>query len=648
MKRIPVRRILMPAAVAVAMATGAQTAIAADSLTPSSVNLTLAPGQSATINKQLHLDAAPPQADIEIAIDTTGSMGTTIAQAKSDASALVNSVQTSGINDARFAVVAFKDAGDGSAAEYRLVQPMTTSATAVQTAINGLTAGGGGDAPEAHNLVFRNSYSDAAIGFRAAARKFVVVLSDAEPHGAGTFASLQPGCVDASADPHGLSTTTELAGMKAAELTLFMVRQVGGATTTSLQCYQQLAAAGFTGGAGVDAGANLGPQIVGLINSAVQSINKVTLGTVPASFSSWASFNPPSPFGPVTAPFDTSFVETITVPAGTAGGDYAFDVVATADGATRATEHVTVHVPVPQLSVGNVTVTEGNTGLSPATPATFTVSLDKASPVPVTVKYATANGSATAPADYQAATGTLTFAPGQTSKPVTVNVVGDLIDEPNETFHLALSAPAAASILDGDGLGKILDDDRSGAFSCRAAGLRLLGAELAVSNGPESPCRDATAAPLSLPLGLGTIRVGASVISSATNQTPDDLRTPPAAGDRSEADARTSVVTLLAGATTVKASVVTSHAEARCTAGVPVLSGSSVVTSLTVNGAPVAIGTGEVRINVLLGVLHINSTTKTATGVTQRGIWFQSTLLGPALDVVVAEAKAGFSGNPCV
>jgi hypothetical protein len=646
MKRFTVRRILVPAAVAVALGTCAQAAVAADSLTPSSVDLTLAPGQSANINKTLHLDAAPPKADIEIAIDVTGSMATTIAQAKSDASALVSAVQGQ-IPDSHFAVVAFEDKTDGPK-EYQLLEPMTASAAAVQAAINPLAADNGGDAPEGHNLVFHNSYSDPSIGFRADARKFVVVLSDAEPHGAGTFASLQPGCKDTTADPNGLSTPTELAGMKAAELTLFMVRQAASASS-SLQCYQQIAAQAFTGGAGVDGGANLGPQIVALINSAVQSINKVELATVPASFSSWASFNPPSPYGPVTAPFNKAFVETITVPAGTPGGDYSFDVVATADGATRAREHVTVQVPVPKLSVNDVTVKEGNTGLAPATSATFTVSLDKPSPLPVTVKYATADGSATQPADYQQATGTLTFAPNQTTKTVTVNVVGDLVDEPNETFHLKLSAPTAATILDGDGLGKILDDDRSGAFTCRAAGLRLLGAELAVSNGPNSPCRDAGAAPLNVPLGLGTIKVGANLISTSTNQTPDDLvNTTPAAGDRAEADSKAAVVTLLAGLTSVKASVVTSHAEARCTGGAPVLSGSSVITSLTVNGAPVVIGTGEVKINVLLGVLHINSTVKTATGVTQRGIWFESTLLGSALDVVVSEAKAGVTGNPCV
>jgi Mg-chelatase subunit ChlD len=473
-------------------------------------------------------------ADIEIAIDTTASMNNTIAQAKADATSIVNTVKGS-IADAHFAVVQFRDSGDTP--EYQLMQPMTDSAPAVQTAINGLTPGGGGDFPEAHNLVFHNSYADPSIGFRSTARKFVIVLSDAQPHGAGTFSSLQPGCNDTSADPHGLSTTTELAGMKTAELTLFMVRQAATATS-SLQCYQQIAAQAFTGGQGVDGGANLGTQIVTLINSAVQSINQVTLDTVPASFASWASFNPASPYGPVTAPFDKAFTETIKVPLGTAPGDYSFDVRAQADGATRAVEHVNVHVP-----------------------------------------------------------------------PL-----------------------------------------RGGKFTCRGAGARVLGGDLAVSNGPNDPCQDKSAALLNLPLGSGQLALGANLVNSSTGQTPDDLNSLPAVDDRGEADAKATVVTLVAGLTTVKASVVSSHAEARCEAplgGPPALSGSSTIASLTVNGNTVPVGSSEIKINVLLGVLHINSTVKTATGVTQRGIWFENKVLPSSLDVVAAEAKAGYSGNPC-
>ena len=71
----------------------------------------------------------------------------------------------------------------------------------------------------------------------------------------------------------------------------------------------------------------------------------------------------------------------------------------------------------PALSIGNATVTEGNTG---TVDATFTASLNEASGQTVTVDYATANDSAAAGFDYQAAAGTLSFAAGDTTKTVTV------------------------------------------------------------------------------------------------------------------------------------------------------------------------------------------------------------------------------------
>ena len=101
-------------------------------------------------------------------------------------------------------------------------------------------------------------------------------------------------------------------------------------------------------------------------------------------------------------------------------------------------------------------MTEGNTG---TVNATFTVSLSAPSGLNVSVDFATADGTATAPADYTAASGTLTFAPGQTTKQVTVLVKGDLLDEANETFFVNLSNPSNATIADGQGVGTITDDD---------------------------------------------------------------------------------------------------------------------------------------------------------------------------------------------
>ena len=85
----------------------------------------------------------------------------------------------------------------------------------------------------------------------------------------------------------------------------------------------------------------------------------------------------------------------------------------------------------PAISVDDVAVTEGDAG---TTSATFTVGLSQPSGLAVSVDYATANGTAVAPADYAATSGTLNFAPGQTTKQVTVLVQGDLLDEANETF----------------------------------------------------------------------------------------------------------------------------------------------------------------------------------------------------------------------
>lgn len=109
-----------------------------------------------------------------------------------------------------------------------------------------------------------------------------------------------------------------------------------------------------------------------------------------------------------------------------------------------------------RLSVADATVTEGNGGISTLA---FTVTLSAAASGPVTVDYATGNGSARAGQDYTAQTGTLTFAAGETSKVVNIQVTGDTTVEANETLKLTLSSPAGAVIKDGVAVGTIVNDD---------------------------------------------------------------------------------------------------------------------------------------------------------------------------------------------
>jgi hypothetical protein len=109
------------------------------------------------------------------------------------------------------------------------------------------------------------------------------------------------------------------------------------------------------------------------------------------------------------------------------------------------------------LSARDASVIEGNAG---PTATGIEVRLSASETAPVTVDFQTADGSATtANNDYTAATGTLTFTPGQTSRTVTLSVVGDTNVEPNESFFVNLSNAAGATIADGQGALTIVNDD---------------------------------------------------------------------------------------------------------------------------------------------------------------------------------------------
>ncbi|KPJ93408.1 MAG: hypothetical protein AMJ53_07310, partial [Gammaproteobacteria bacterium SG8_11] len=111
----------------------------------------------------------------------------------------------------------------------------------------------------------------------------------------------------------------------------------------------------------------------------------------------------------------------------------------------------------PTLSIDDVGVLEGDNG---TVNAVFAVTLSSATEDQVTVEYETADGSATTTNnDYVAASGQVTFDPGETSQPITVLVNGDGIDEPDETFFVNLSNAVNAPISDDQGMGTILNDD---------------------------------------------------------------------------------------------------------------------------------------------------------------------------------------------
>ena len=121
----------------------------------------------------------------------------------------------------------------------------------------------------------------------------------------------------------------------------------------------------------------------------------------------------------------------------------------------EATGTITDNDDTPVLSIADAEAAEGDRKI------TFAVTLGAVSGLEVTVDWTTADGTATADADYTAAEGRLTFAPGQTEATLAVVVFNDALDEGAETFTIELSNPSNATLDDGTATGTIIDDDPS-------------------------------------------------------------------------------------------------------------------------------------------------------------------------------------------
>jgi large repetitive protein len=110
-----------------------------------------------------------------------------------------------------------------------------------------------------------------------------------------------------------------------------------------------------------------------------------------------------------------------------------------------------------KVTISSVSKKEGNSG---TTAFVFTLAVSGSPLSTVTVDWATGGGTAPAVTDYAPANGTASFAPGVTTRTVTVQVVGNTIPEPNETFFVNLSNPSPNAYLGNtQGVGTILNDD---------------------------------------------------------------------------------------------------------------------------------------------------------------------------------------------
>lgn len=610
-----VSALLAPAAVAAAAPPGVD---------PATVDLTLAAGESATVTKHVTTSPVPPNPDLVLLADTTGSMGSAIANVRANADAITGDVLAAQPT-AEFGVAEYKDFVDS--VPFRVNQGITADTTAVKAGIAQWAAAGGGDLPEDDlNALYR--LATGAVAFRPDGTRIIAWFGDAPSH-----------------DPSGGHTLADtIAALKAANIRVVAVN-VGALDSSG----QASAIASATGGVLLN---NVpSSQVSQAILDGIKSIEVTVAPKVTSCDPQLTLTNAPASVKVASGSVAT-FTETVAAAAGAAPGTYHCTVDYLVDGVSRGFVETTT-VRVLGLSINDVTVTEGSGGAP--VPATFTVSLlGGPSPNPVTVHYATADGTATAPADYQAASGDVTFAPGETAKPVTVLVNPDTVDEPDETFTVNLSAPSGAGLVDPVGVGTIVDDDRDGTFSCTGTAANVVGVTAAVANPANLPCADDSKTVLDATLNAGLIKVETHALTASTDVTPDDQSVAPAAGDHGQASAKIDKTVISTVGLTIELGVIQSQAAATCQAApdglAPVLTGSSSVASLKINGVPVTVGSAPLTIPLVIGSLKLNGQT-VANGVVKQ----QAVALDTALaKIVLAESQADVhgtaahpAGNPC-
>ncbi|MGQ0699783.1 MAG: Calx-beta domain-containing protein [Panacagrimonas sp.] len=238
-------------------------------------------------------------------------------------------------------------------------------------------------------------------------------------------------------------------------------------------------------GTACDAGAfeNNGNVCTPAISIAGASITEGNTGTVNLTFKVRLSAPAPAAVrvnfatqdGTARKPGDyVAKTGTLTIAKGKSSGDIAIQVKGDTAIEPNETFHVLLSRPVgatiatgtatgtikdddrPVMRVEGVSVTEGNGGQKDAT---FKVRLSRAATGPVSVRFATQDGTAKKGSDYLTKTGTLTFSSGQSSGNVVVRIKGDRLIEPNETFRLLLSNPVGATLAASTATGTIRNDD---------------------------------------------------------------------------------------------------------------------------------------------------------------------------------------------
>jgi hypothetical protein len=330
---------------------------------PAAVDLTLAPGESAQVEKTVEVPEAPPKADVYFLADTTGSMDAVISQVQADAATVMSSISAS-IADVQFGAGNYRDFPGSPSVAFSndaAVGPDdgVGGAADASDAIATWSASGGGDGSEGQ-LFALDQIADPAdptgVGFRADASKILVWFGDAPGH--------DPVCAAISGLGYDITEASATTKLVAAGITVVAISTTSGypsaldddPTVSADDYFGTCAIEGSAEQATRIATATGGVHLTGVgaseIASAILSgIAAITFDvamevvTEPEACDLDISFDP-AIHEDVEGPASVTFTETIVVPEGAASGTYGCTVQARiVGGSVLGEQTVTVTVP---------------------------------------------------------------------------------------------------------------------------------------------------------------------------------------------------------------------------------------------------------------------------------------------------------------
>ena len=326
----------------------------ASGVDPASYSTTLTHGQSVTITKIVHTPAIPPKVDIMFLADTTGSMGSSLANVQSNAASTLAQIRTAQ-PDSDFGAANYTDFGCSDPNPYLLNQGITSSVPAALVGINAWFVGNGCDTPEAQINALYQIATQAASNFRSGSTREVVWFGDSSGH-----------------DPsNGITLAMAISALQAANIHVIAIPVNSGAGDGLDSTGQATAIATATGGQVLPSATPA--QITAAILSGLSNL-PVTVTPVPTCDPGLsATYAPPSQT--VTSGTDATFSETLTVsPTAPEGGTLHCTVDFLLNGNHQDGFQQTVNIDVPEQPI---TATGGFTfsGTEPAsvsgTVATF-------------------------------------------------------------------------------------------------------------------------------------------------------------------------------------------------------------------------------------------------------------------------------------